>query len=381
MDFKLSEDDAIIQSTVRALVEDNFLARAAEVDRDSRFPEENIRDLADLGLLGSLISPEYGGAGTSTMAYSVILEEIARACASTSVITSVTTMVGLAIERDGSEDQKHAYATPIAEGDTLGAFCLTEPGAGSDPAAMKTTAKLEDDQYILNGEKIWVTNGAHSNIFLVMANEDQSLGRRGISAFIVDKNQVNEGQFEIGSPEKKMGLNGSHTCPIFFKDVGIPKENRLGVKGQGLGIALKSLDTGRIGIASQALGIGQAAFEAAVEYAKEREQFGRQIGKFQGVSFKIANMKMKLEAARLLTRKAAWMGDQQLTHTLESSIAKAYATESAFDITSQAIRVHGGMGYSKELPLERFHRDITATLLYEGTNEIQRLVISRNLGL
>ncbi|MCE7736757.1 MAG: acyl-CoA dehydrogenase [Candidatus Heimdallarchaeota archaeon] len=381
MDFNLSEEEDIIQSTIRDLAQNKFKPRSEKIDHESQFPEENLKELSELGLMGSIIDETYGGAGASTLSYSLILEEIAQACASTSVITSVTTMVGLAIQRAGSEDQKQKYIPQIADGSTLGAFCLTEPGAGSDAAAIKTTAKLEGDNYLLDGQKLWITNAAHSDIFLVMANEDPAIGRKGISAFVVEKSKVTEGKFTIGPPEKKMGLNGSHTCAIFFDNVHIPKENRIGTKGEGLGIALKSLDTGRIGIASQALGIGQAAFDASLDYAKERHQFGKSIGKFQGISFKIAEMKMKLDTARLVTRKAAWMKDQGMKHTMESSIAKAYATEAAFDITAQAIRVHGGMGFSKELPLERYHRDIQATLIYEGTNEIQRLVISRNLGL
>lgn len=381
MDFNLSEEEVLIQATVHELAQEKFKERSQKIDEESLFPEQNIKELAELGLLGSIIEEKYGGAEASTMSYSLILEEISQACASTSVIVSVTTMVGLAIQRSGSEEQKQNYIPKIAEGQTLGAFCLTEPNAGSDPSSMKTTAKLEGDNYILNGQKLWITNASHSDIFLVMANEDPELGRKGISAFVVEKSKIKNGTFTIGPPERKMGLNGSHTSAIFFDNLLIPEENRLGEKGEGLGIALKSLDTGRIGIASQALGIAQAAFDSSVNYAKEREQFGRAIGKFQGISFKIADMKMKLDTSRLVTRKAAWMNDQGLNHTMESSIAKAYTTEAAFDITAQAIRVHGGMGFSKELPLERYHRDIQATLIYEGTNEIQRLVISRNLGL
>lgn len=381
MDFKLPEEESMIRDMVRELAQSNFKNRANRIDQESIFPEDNIKELAELGLLGSLLDPEYGGAGSSTLSYSIILEEIAKVCASTSVIVSVTTMVGSAIQREGTEEQKQKYVSRIAKGETLGAFCLTEPSAGSDPSSMKTTAILEGDEYVINGQKLWITNAAHSDIFLVMAIEDPMLGTKGISAFIVEKSKITSGKFTIGAPEKKMGLNGSHTCALFFDDVRIPKENRLGVKGAGLSIALKSLDTGRIGIASQALGIAQSAFEESLSYAKEREQFGKPIGKFQGISFKIADMKMKLEAARLLTRKAAWMKDTGKKHTMNVSIAKAYATEAACEITSQAIMVHGGMGYSKELPLERYHRDVQATLLYEGTNEIQRFVIARSLGL
>lgn len=381
MDFNLTEEETMIRDMVRELAQSKFQPRAEDIDQQSLFPKENIAELAELGLLGSLLDPKYGGAGSSTLSYSIILEEIAKVCASTSVIVSVTTMVGLAIQREGTEEQKEKFVTRIAKGETLGAFCLTEPTAGSDPAGMKTVAVLEGNEYVLNGQKLWITNASHSDIFLVMAKENPSLGAKGISAFIVEKSKISSGKFTIGEPEKKMGLHGSHTCALFFDDVRIPKENRLGNMGDGLSIALKSLDTGRIGIASQALGIASSAFKAAVEYAKIREQFGKTIGKFQGVSFKIAEMKMKLEAAQLVTRKAAWMKDNGLKHTMNSSIAKAYSTEAAFEITSQAIRVHGGMGFSKELPLERYHRDVQATLLYEGTNEIQRYVIARSLGL
>ncbi len=381
MDFKLSEDEELVQNMVREIAQEKFSKYVDETDKESRFPKENIDDLAELGLLGSLISPENGGAGSSTITYSIILEEIAKICASTSAIVSVTTMVGLAIEKNGTSEQIEKYVPLIAEGKTLGAFCLTEPDAGSDPASMKTTAIKEGDSFILNGQKLWITNAAHSDIFLIMAKEDPKLGRRGISAFILEKSQIKDGTMTIGPPEKKMGLNGSHTCAIFLDDAKIPEVNRIGDMGNGLPIALRSLDTGRIGIASQAIGIAQAAFDASVDYAKEREQFGKQIGKFQGISFKIADMKMKLDASRLLTRKAAWLSDQKINHTLESSVAKAYSTEAAFDITSQAIRIHGGMGYSKELILERCHRDVIATTLYEGTTNIQKIVIARELGL
>ncbi len=381
MDFRLNEDEELIRETVRDLAQDNFRPRAAQVDEEKIFPEKNIAELAELGLLGSIISDEYGGAGATTITYALLLEEIAKACASTSVITSVTTMVGKAIERAGNEEQKQKFVPRIASGETLGAFCLTEPHAGSNPADMKATATVDGDNYIINGQKLWITNATHSDIFLVMASEDTSLGRKGISAFVIEKSKVTSGEVQIGAPEKKMGLHGSHTCAVFFDQVLIPKENRLGSMGAGLPIALKSLDTGRIGIAAQALGIGEAAFDAALSYAKEREQFGKTIGKFQGISFKLAEMKMKLDASRLLTHRAAWMSDQGLTHTMESSVAKAFVSEAAAEVTAQAIRIHGGMGFSKEFPVERYHRDVQATMIYEGTNEIQRLVIARNLGL
>ena len=309
------------------------------------------------------------------------MEEIAKSCASTSVITSVTTMVARAIEKAGSEKQKTDFLPRITSGKTLGAFCLTEANAGSDPSSLQTSAKIKGNSYIINGEKLWVTNAPHADILLVMANENPDLGHKGISAFIIDKSQILSGDLEVGEPENKMGLNGSHTSPIFFNNVEIPIENKLSESGKGLSIALNSLDIGRIGIAAQATGIADAAFEASLAYSKQREQFNQPISKFQGISFKLADMKMKLEVARTMTHKAAWMADQGLKHTLESSMAKTIASENAFDITSNAIKIHGGMGYSKEYPLERYLRDVQATLIYEGTNEIQRLVISRSLGL
>lgn len=376
MDFSLGEEEQLIQETVRDLAQKKFLPRAAQIDEESLWPEENLKELGELGLLGTILDEQYGGAGASTLSYALTLEEIARTCASTSVITSVTTMVGVAIQREGTEDQKQKYVSRIASGEIIGAFCLTEPGAGSDPAAMKTTAYVRENTIVLNGQKLWITNAQHAGVFLVMANEDPDAGAKGISAFLVDAGTKG---LTIGKPEKKTGLNGSHTSALFLDNVEVPLSNRLGAPGKGLSIALKSLDTGRIGIAAQALGIAQAAFDASVAYAKEREQFGRPINQFQGVSFRLADMKMKLDAARLLTYRAAWMKDQGKVHTMESSIAKAYATEAAFDITAAAIRTHGGMGFSKELAVERYHRDIQATLLYEGTNDIQRVVISRNL--
>ena len=258
---------------------------------------------------------------------------------------------------------------------------MTEANAGSDPSSLQTSAKIKGNSYMINGEKLWVTNAPHADILLVMANENPDLGHKGISAFIIDKSQILSGDLEVGEPENKMGLNGSHTSPIFFNNVEIPIENKLSESGKGLSIALNSLDIGRIGIAAQATGIADAAFEASLAYSKQREQFNQPISKFQGISFKLADMKMKLEVARTMTHKAAWMADQGLKHTLESSMAKTIASENAFDITSNAIKIHGGMGYSKEYPLERYLRDVQATLIYEGTNEIQRLVISRSLGL
>ncbi|MDH5403339.1 MAG: acyl-CoA dehydrogenase family protein [Candidatus Heimdallarchaeota archaeon] len=381
MDFNLTEDEQIIQSTIRDLAQTRFKDRARDIDLNSIYPSKNIKELAELGFMGSIIDEEYGGAGGSTITYSLVLEEIAKACASTSVIVSVATMVALAIQREGTNAQKENFIPRITSGQTLGAFCLTEPQAGSDPSRMKTKAELVGDDYILSGQKLWITNAAHSDIFLIMAREISDSNENSISAFIVDKTKIEPNTLQIGEPEKKIGLNGSHTCALFLDNLTIPKENKLGQSGKGLSIALKSLDTGRIGIASQAIGIGSAAFEDSLNFAQEREQFGRRIGKFQGISFKFADMKMKLEASRLLTYKAAWLRDQGLNHTLESSIAKAYSTETANEITSNAVRIHGGMGISKELPIERYHRDVQATLIYEGTNEIQRLVIARELKL
>lgn len=381
MNFLLTEEEILIRDTINDLSLSKFKDRATDIDSRKLFPTQNISELAELGLLGSIIDEKYGGAGSSILSYALILEEIAKSCASTSVITSVTTMVARAIEKAGSEKQKTDFLPRITSGETLGAFCLTEANAGSDPSSLQTSAKIRGNSYIINGEKLWVTNAPHADILLVMANENPDLGHKGISAFILDKSQILSGDLEVGEPENKMGLNGSHTSPIFFNNVEIPIENKLSESGKGLSIALNSLDIGRIGIAAQATGIADAAFEASLAYSKQREQFNQPISKFQGISFKLADMKMKLEVARTMTHKAAWMADQGLKHTLESSMAKTIASENAFDITSNAIKIHGGMGYSKEYPLERYLRDVQATLIYEGTNEIQRLVISRSLGL
>ena len=381
MNFLLTEEEILIRDTIKDLSLSKFKDRATDIDSRKLFPTQNISELAELGLLGSIIDEKYGGAGSSILSYALILEEIAKSCASTSVITSVTTMVARAIEKAGSEKQKTDLLPRITSGETLGAFCLTEANAGSDPSSLQTSAKIKGNSYIINGEKLWVTNAPHADILLVMANENPDLGHKGISAFIIDKSQILSGDLEVGEPENKMGLNGSHTSPIFFNNVEIPIENKLSESGKGLSIALNSLDIGRIGIAAQATGIADAAFEASLAYSKQREQFNQPISKFQGISFKLADMKMKLEVARTMTHKAAWMADQGLKHTLESSMAKTIASENAFDITSNAIKIHGGMGYSKEYPLERYLRDVQATLIYEGTNEIQRLVISRSLGL
>ena len=381
MNFLLTEEEILIRDTIKDLSLSKFKDRATDIDSRKLFPTQNISELAELGLLGSIIDEKYGGAGSSILSYALILEEIAKSCASTSVITSVTTMVARAIEKAGSEKQKTDLLPRITSGETLGAFCLTEANAGSDPSSLQTSAKIRGNSYIINGEKLWVTNAPHADILLVMANENPDLGHKGISAFILDKSQILSGDLEVGEPENKMGLNGSHTSPIFFNNVEIPIENKLSESGKGLSIALNSLDIGRIGIAAQATGIADAAFEASLAYSKQREQFNQPISKFQGISFKLADMKMKLEVARTMTHKAAWMADQGLKHTLESSMAKTIASENAFDITSNAIKIHGGMGYSKEYPLERYLRDVQATLIYEGTNEIQRLVISRSLGL
>jgi len=381
MNFLLTEEEILIRDTIKDLSLSKFKDRATDIDSRKLFPTQNISELAELGLLGSIINEKYGGAGSSILSYALILEEIAKSCASTSVITSVTTMVARAIEKAGSEKQKTDFLPRITSGETLGAFCLTEANAGSDPSSLQTSAKIRGNSYIINGEKLWVTNAPHADILLVMASENPDLGHKGISAFIIDKSQISSGDLEVGEPENKMGLNGSHTSPIFFNNVEIPIENKLSESGKGLSIALNSLDIGRIGIAAQATGIADAAFEASLAYSKQREQFNQPISKFQGISFKLADMKMKLEVARTMTHKAAWMADQGLKHTLESSMAKTIASENAFDITSNAIKIHGGMGYSKEYPLERYLRDVQATLIYEGTNEIQRLVISRSLGL
>jgi butyryl-CoA dehydrogenase len=377
MDFRLTKEQEMIRAMVSEFAEKEVKPYASEIDTTGEFPWETINKMAKLNLLGLPIPTEYGGAGVDTISYSIAVEEISKRCASTGVIMSVHTSVGTyPIYLFGTEEQKQKFVIPLAKGERIGAFALTEPGAGSDAAGVQTTAKKEGDYYILDGSKIFITNGGVAGSVVVMAMTDKSKGYRGITAFIVEKGT--EG-YSLGSREKTMGVIGSDTSELVFENCKVPKENLLGEEGMGFKIAMKALDSGRIGIAAQALGIAEAALEESIKYSKEREQFGKPIAKFQAIQWMIADMAKEIEAARMLMYHAAYLKDKGLNFTKEAAMAKCYSSEVAMRATTKALQIHGGYGYTKDYPVERFFRDAKITEIYEGTSEIQRLVIAANL--
>jgi len=350
---------------------------AAELDKNHRFPTETMEKMKDLGLMGITIPEEYGGSGGDTVAYSLVIEELSNACASTGDI--LATHISLAcypILKFGTEEQKQKYLIPLASGEKLGAFCLTEPGAGTDASAQQTIAVLDGDHYVINGSKCFITSGGYADTFIVFAMTDKSKGTKGISAFIVDKNFPG---FIVGQKEDKLGIRGSDTTEIIFKDCRVPKENLLGEEGKGFKVAMHTLDAGRIGIAAQAVGIAQACVDASIKYAKERQQFGKPIASFQAIQWMIAEMATKTDAARHLTCHAAWCKDNDKPFTKEASMAKLFASETAMWASVKAIQVHGGHGYTTNYPVERFMRDAKITEIYEGTSEVQKMVIAGNL--
>ena len=362
---------------VRDLAREVMLPTAAERDHTKEFPAENIKKMGDLGLMGMSIPPEYNGAGVDTISYSLALQEIGYACASTAVIMSVHNSVSCGpIYRFGSDFLKEKYLKPLAAGQLLGCFALTEPGAGSDPASQKSTAKRGGDTYILNGTKAFVTSGKNADVVVATAYTDKSKRHRGISAFVLEKGLPG---FTVGPEEDKMGQRASDTTSLIFEDCRVPAENLLGEEGDGFIIAMTALDEGRIGIASMSVGIAQACLDAAIGYAKERDQFGSPISKFQGIRWMIADMAVQIEAARLLTFNAAAMKDRGERFTAEASMAKLFASEMANKVAYQALQIHGGYGYSKEYPVERYYRDARVTTIYEGTSEVQRIVIANNV--
>jgi len=378
MDLKLNEEHEMIRRMAHEFAQKEVAPIAAEIDEKARFPLENVRKMGELGFLGLTVSEEYGGAGADTVAYVVAIEEIAKVCASTAVIMSVqNSLVCQGFEHFGDEAQKRTFLTRLASGQALGAFALTEPEAGCDAAALRTTARREGDRYILNGSKHFITNGAYADVVLVFAMTDPAAGSRGISAFIVEKGTPG---FAVGREENKMGIRGSSTCELVFQDCAVPAAQRLGSEGQGYKIALTLLDGGRIGIAAQALGIAEGAFEAALSYAKTRRQFGQPIGNFQAIQWMLADMSTRIEAARLLTYRAALAKDAAKVsgarYSLEAAQAKLFASETAVWVADRAVQVHGGYGYMKDYPVERFYRDAKITEIYEGTSEVQRMVIS-----
>ncbi|MDB4964662.1 MAG: acyl-CoA dehydrogenase domain protein [Myxococcales bacterium] len=377
IDFELTDEQRLVRDTARDFATRELLPKAAARDRSGAFPVEELRALAKLGLLGVNIPEPLGGAAAGVIAYSLAMTEVARADASVSVAMAVTNMVGEVIVRFGTEAQKEALVPLLTSGDALvGAFGLSEPQAGSDPGAMSTTAKRTANGWRLDGNKQWITSGDRAGVFVIWAKTDPAAGTKGISAFVVRGGTPG---LSAGKHEDKMGLRGSSTVPLLLDGCEVGEDALLGKVGGGLSVALAALDGGRIGIASQALGIGQAALEAARTYVKTRVQFGRPIGEFQAVQFRLADMATELEAARLLTLRAAWMKERGVAFSKEASMAKLYASEAAWRACDGAIQLHGGYGYTRDFPVERYARDCRVTRIYEGTSEVQRIVIARSL--
>lgn len=380
--FQLSEEHVMIQKAARDFAQQECLPGVIERDEKQKFPQEQVMKLAELGFLGMMTAPEYGGAGMDTISYVLAMEEISKVDASVSVVMSVNnSLVCWGLEAYGTEEQKQKYLTPLAHGKKnddlyIGAFLLSEPEAGSDATSQKTIAEDKGDHYLLNGTKNWITNGGTASVYLVMAQTDASKGSRGINTLIVEKNWPG---VAVGVKENKLGIRGSDTHSISFTDVKVPKENRVGEDGFGFKFAMRTLAGGRIGIASQALGIASGAYELSLKYSKERKAFGTEIMNHQAIAFKLADMATRIEAARLLCMKAAWEKDNNIDYTTSSSMAKVFASETAMWTATEAVQVHGGYGYVKEYHVERMMRDAKITQIYEGTSEVQRIVISRSI--
>lgn len=377
MNFQLSEEHEMIRKMVRDFAQKEVAPTAAERDEEERFDRSLFDKMAELGLTGIPWPEEYGGIGSDYLAYCIAVEELSRVCASTGVTLSAhTSLAGWPVFKFGTEEQKQTFLRPMAEGSKIGAYCLTEPASGSDAGGMKTNAKVDGDDYILNGSKIFITNGGIADIYIVFAVTDPESKHKGTSAFIVEANTPG---FSVGKKEKKLGIRSSPTTEVIFDNCRVPKANLLGQEGDGFIIAMKTLDGGRNGIAAQAVGIAQGALDAAVDYAKERVQFGKPIIANQGISFKLADMATATEASRLLTYQAAWLESNNLPYGQASAMAKLMAGDTAMKVSTEAVQVFGGYGYTKDYPVERYMRDAKITQIYEGTQEIQRLVISRNL--
>lgn len=382
MQFQLSEEHLMIQKAARDFAQHECLPGVIERDDKQQFPKEQIMKLAELGFMGMMVDPQYGGAGMDTVSYVLAMEEISKVDASVSVCMSVNnSLVCWGLEAFGTEEQKQKYLTPLAQGRKegelyIGAFLLSEPEAGSDATSQRTTAEDMGDHYLLSGTKNWITNGSSASVYLVMAQTDAAKGSKGINAFIVEKNWPG---VTVAAKENKLGIRGSDTHTILLTDVKVPKANRIGEDGFGFKFAMKTLAGGRIGIASQALGIASGAYELALAYSKQRKAFGKEIMHHQAIQFKLADMATKVEAARLLCLKAAWEKDNQIDYTLSSSMAKVFASEAAMWIATEAVQVHGGYGFVKEYHVERLMRDAKITQIYEGTSEVQRIVISRSI--
>lgn len=382
MEFELTEEQLMIRKAARDFAITECLPGVIERDEHQKFPKEQVLKLAELGFLGMMVDPKYGGAGMDTVSYVLAMEEISKIDASTSVAMSVNnSLVCWGLEAYGTEEQKEKYLTPLAQGKKdgelyIGAFLLSEPEAGSDATSQRTTAEDEGDYYLLNGTKNWITNGSSASVYLVMAQTDPGKGSKGINALIVEKSWPG---VSVGAKENKLGIRGSDTHSILFNDVKVPKKNRIGEDGFGFSFAMKTLNGGRIGIASQALGIASGAYELALKYSKQRKAFGKEIMHHQAIQFKLADMATRIEAARLLCLKAAWEKDHNIDYSVSSSMAKVFASEAAMWVSTEAVQVHGGYGFVKEYHVERLMRDAKITQIYEGTSEVQRIVISRSI--
>jgi len=377
MNFELSEEHKMIRNAARDFAQTELLPGVIDRDETQTFPYEQIKKMGELGFLGMMVSPEYGGGGMDTVSYVLAMEEISKVDASASVVMSVNnSLVCWGIEKFGTEEQKQKYLTRLATGEIIGAFCLSEPEAGSDATSQSTTAIDKGDHYLVNGTKNWITNGNNAEVYLVIAQTDVEKGHRGINALILEKGMDG---FVVGPKENKMGIRGSDTHSLMFTDVKVPKENRIGENGFGFKFAMQTLSGGRIGIASQALGVASGALELALQYSKERKSFGKPICEHQAIAFKLADMATEIEAARLLCLRAAWHKDSGIDFTESGAMAKLFSAEKAMRITTEAVQIHGGYGFVKEYHVERLMRDAKITQIYEGTSEIQKIVISRSI--
>ena len=377
MEFKISREHELFRQMIREFAEKEVKPLAAEVDEEERFPTETVEKMKEIGLFGIPMPKEYGGAGGDYLMYAMAVEELSKVCGTTGVILSAHTSLGTwPIYRYGTSEQKEKYLPDLCSGKKLGAFGLTEPNAGTDAALQQTVAIKDGDNYIINGSKIFITNAGEAETYVIFAMTDKSKGTKGISAFIIEKGTPG---FSFGKHEKKLGIKGSATCELIFEDVVLPKENLLGAEGKGFGIAMSTLDGGRVGIAAQALGLAQGALDETVKYTQERKQFGKSIAKFQNTQFQLADLDVKVEASRLLVYKAAWAESVGIPHGLFAARAKLFAAETAMEVTTKAVQFHGGYGYTREYPVERMMRDAKITEIYEGTSEVQRMVIAGSL--
>lgn len=377
MNFDLTKTEALFLQMIREFSDKEVAPLAAEIDEQERFPLETVEKMKGIGLFGIPIPVQYGGAGGTNLMYTMAVEELSRNCATTGVMLSAHTSLCVApIYEHGTEEQKMKYLPKLCSGEWLGAFGLTEPNAGTDASAQQTTAVLDGEEWVLNGNKIFITNAGYAHVYIIFAMTDKSLGIKGISAFIVEKDTPG---FSFGKKEKKLGIRGSATCELIFENCRIPKSNLLGKLGGGFGVAMKTLDGGRIGIAAQALGIAQGAMDETVKYTKERKQFGKSISAFQNTQFQMADLETKVQAARLLVRSAAFKKDAKVPYSTDAAMAKLFAAETAMEVTTKAVQFHGGYGYTREYPVERMMRDAKITEIYEGTSEVQRMVIAGKL--